>query len=626
MNRVTPIRTILIVLLLLIAAPALAQAPVSYRLSFPEPEHRFAQVEATFPDVLKGQPLRFRMSRSSPGRYALHEFAKNVSDVRAFDGKGLELVVTRVSPHEWSASGHDGTVRVTYKVFGDRVDGTYLGIDSTHAHLNMPATLMWAQGYEGRPARVRIESPDPTWKIATQLFSTTDPWTFTAPNLQYLMDSPAEVGPVVFRSFTVANPDGKRYEIRVAVHDAASEADVEAYATDVEKIVREQQAIFGELPDYDGGTYTFLADYLPYAGGDGMEHRNSTVVSGRLTLANPQQRRGALGTASHEFFHCWNVERIRPAGLEPFDFARENMSDGLWVAEGFTSYYGGLAMQRAGLRTLPQTVAGFGGAIDAIVNGPGRQVRSAAEMSRMAAFIDGYRSGDPTDFQNTIISYYTWGSALALGLDLSLREVSGGRVALDDYMRELWRVHGKPGGPAPGLVAKPYSLRDLRDRLAEVSGSRSFANEWFDRYVEGRDAMDYAKLVERAGLVLRKRSPATPWLGQFTVEVSEAGAAITAYVPPGSPAYAAGLESGDVIKTLDGEPINAEGKLLEIVKRHKPGDQIRVEFLRRGKPVTSTITFAEHPGLELATIESAGGTLTDAQKAFREAWLGTKVK
>jgi predicted metalloprotease with PDZ domain len=618
--------TLLVTFSLALAPQPPALAPVVYRISAPEPAHRWAEVEVTVPDAPRGRPVRLRMSRSSPGRYALHEFAKNVYDVRAADGKGIALAVDRVSPHEWSVSGHDGTVRLRYKVFGDRVDGTYLAIDATHLHLNMPAALMWAPGYEGRPAEVHIQPPDPSWTVATQLFPTPDRWRFTAPNLQYLMDSPVEVGPLTVRRFTVANADGRRYEIRVAVHDAAGAADLEAYVADIERVVREQQAIFGELPAFEPGTYTVLADYLPYAAGDGMEHRNSTVVTGRLTLANAGDRRRALETVSHEFFHGWNVERIRPAGLEPFDFTRENMSDSLWLAEGFTEYYGLLTLARAGLAGLDETVAEWGGAINAVVNGPGRRVRSAAEMSRMAPFVDGYRPADPTNFGHTIISYYTWGSALALGLDLSLRATTNGQVTLDDYLRALWRAHGTPGGPQPGLVARPYTAVDLRDRLAEVVRSRSFANEFFDRYVEGREAMDYARLVEPAGLVLRRRSPGAPWIGQFSVSVSDAGATITSYLAPDSPAYGAGLEQGDLIKTIDGDAVTSQARLQEVFRRHKPGDRVRVEFLRRGTPVTATLTLAESPTLELVTLESTGGTLTDAQRAFRAAWLGSKAK
>src|SRR2546428_3343579 len=194
----------LVALIISFAAPASAQAPVAYRLSLPQPEHHWMEVEVTFADVPAGT-LEVRMSRSSPGRYALHEFAKNVYDVRVADASGAPLVFTRPNPHEWDVRDHTGTVRVSYKVFGDRVDGTYLAIDRTHAHINMPAALMWARGLERRAVTVRFEQPPgESWRVGTQLYSGADAQTFTAPNMQYLMDSPTEFSAFSVRTFTCA--------------------------------------------------------------------------------------------------------------------------------------------------------------------------------------------------------------------------------------------------------------------------------------------------------------------------------------------------------------------------------------------------------------------------------------
>ena len=352
-NRARSIRywALSAVLSALLVAPALAQQPVRYRVSFPAPEHHYAQVEVTFTGVPAGT-LEARMSRSSPGRYAVHEFSKNVFDLHAFDGKGKELKPSRPHPSQWNVSGHDGTVRIVYKVFGLHVDGTYLAVDDTHAHMNMPATLMWARGFDMRPARVTFEPPAGSkWKPATQLFPTEDAWTFTAPNLQYLMDSPTELSDYTLRSFKVRNPDGKEFTIHTAVHHDGDPSAIDEYAAGTEKIVNEAAAIFGEFPVFDNGSYTFLGDYVPWGGGDGMEHRNSTVVASPTSFKNPQTVRGALGTVSHEFFHAWNVERIRPKSLEPFNFEDANISGELWLAEGFTQYYGPLIMARAGLQT-----------------------------------------------------------------------------------------------------------------------------------------------------------------------------------------------------------------------------------------------------------------------------------
>jgi predicted metalloprotease with PDZ domain len=607
-------------------AVAPAAAPVTYRLTFPEPEHRWMEVEVTFPDIPRDKPIELRMSRSSPGRYALHEFGKNLFELHAYDSKGAELTATRPNPYQWDVGGHDGSVRVRYRIYGDHVDGTYFAVDTTHAHLNMPAALIWARGLDDRPARITFEPPrNSGWRAATQLYPTSDPMTFTAPNLQYLFDSPAELSALTLREFTVAGPDGRQARFRIALHHTGSDADADALAADVEKIAREQGAIFGEFPDYEPGTYTFLLDYLPWVAGDGMEHRNSTVIASRISTSNAAQRSAALGTISHELFHGWNVERIRPRSLEPFDFTQANMSSELWFAEGFTSYYGPLAIQRAGLSELDDTLRGFGFGIDAVVNGPGRRFRSAVDSSRMAPFVDSARSVDRTNFSNTSISYYTHGAVIGLGLDLSLRDRSDSRVTLDDYMRALWHKFGKPGGPAPGLVAQPYTMQGLRETLAEVAQDKAFADRFFDRYIEGRDVVDYATLLSRAGCVLRRRQPGRGWIGNLNLDRDGDGVKIGRLVAPGTPAYAAGLEQDDVITAINNKPVATTADVEFALRDLRPGEKAAIAFLRRGQPARTTVTIAADPALDLVTLETTGGTLTPAQRTFRERWLGTKV-
>src|SRR5262245_13871437 len=210
-----------------------------------------------------------------------------------------------------------------------------------------------------------------------------------------------------------------------------------------------------------------------------MEHRNSTVISQRGSIAHDGRR--LLGTVAHEFFHCWNVERIRPRGLEPFDFDRANISGELWLAEGFTQYYGPLTLQRASLVDLSSTVRTFGGLIESVAD-DARQVRSAEEMSQMAAFIDGGRTVDRTNWTNTVISYYPFGGAIALAMDLTLRDRTDSRLSLDDFMRAMWRKYGKPGGAREGYVDQPYTVGDAETTLAEVAGDRAFAHDFFVKY------------------------------------------------------------------------------------------------------------------------------------------------
>jgi predicted metalloprotease with PDZ domain len=614
-------RCALIVLLatLLAAAPE-AQAPVEYRLSFPEAEHRLMDVEVRFTDLPPG-PLELRMSRSSPGRYALHEFAKNVFGVRVFDGNGAPLAVERPNPHQWTVSTHPGTVTVRYRIFGDRVDGTYLGIDTTHAHINMPSALMWARGVADRAATVRFEPPAGSgWRVGTQLLPGADPLTYTAPNLQYLMDSPTEVSAFSVRSFTLADAPGAP-QVRLVVHHAGTDADLDAFARDVERIVRETRHVFGEYPAFEGNTYTFIADYLPWASGDGMEHRNSTILT---SAASIRSNGGALlGTVAHEFVHAWNVERIRPRSLEPFNLEEANMSSELWFAEGFTSYYGPLMLSRAGLQDLNDFTAEIGSVINDVLQAPGRLLRSAEEMSRMAPFVDAATSADRTSFDNTYLSYYTWGAAIGLALDLSLRDRSDGAVTLDHFMQAMWRAFGKPGGAAPGVVDRPYTAADLETTLAEVSGDAAFARDFFTRFVRGNDVADYGRLLGRAGFLVRPVSPGRGFMGDVRLQDVQGRPRIIAATPFGSPLYRAGLDRDDVILAVGGTDVASADDLERVIRSRRPGDELPIVFERHGRRVTAALRLDADPRIEVLTLEQAGQKPSAAQQRFRDAWLSS---
>ena len=613
-----------LLLLFLAPGPLFAQAPIAYRLTFPEPEHRWMQVDVSFAD-LPADPLELHMSRASPGRYAVHEFAKNVFEVQVTDTAGNPLAVTHTAPHEWIVATHPSSVRVSYRVFGDRTDGTYLSVDSAHAHINMPAALMWARGLETRAATVRFELPaGSTWRVATQLFPGTDAQTFSAPNLQYLMDSPSEFSGFALRTFTV--PDGSRQPtFRLAIHHDGDDAELDAFARDVEKIVREARGVYGEFAPYDGGTYTFIADYLPWANGDGMEHRNSTILTSSSSIRT--NRAGLLGTVSHEFFHSWNVERIRPKSLEPFNFDDANMSGELWLAEGFTNYYGPLVLRRAGLMQLSEFAATMATVINAVTFSPGRQVHTAEEMSQMAPFVDAATSIDRTNFDNTFISYYTWGESIALGLDLTLRQRSGGRITLDDFMRAMWQQFGKPGGRAPGYVDRPYTMAEAKAVLATVAGDRAFADDFFVRYIQGHEVPDYAPLLTAAGLVLRPRAPQSGFAGELRLQDAPGGVRINGAVPAGSPAYRAGLDRDDVITAIGGMAARRAEDVDAAIRATSPGNTVTVTFLHRGRgqSQTATIRTVADPTLEVVPAEQAGGALTDAQRRFRETWLSSRA-
>jgi predicted metalloprotease with PDZ domain len=619
-----------IALVIAAAAPGRAQTPppVTYVVTFPEPEHHWLQVEARFPDVGRA-PLDVRMSRSSPGRYAVHEFAKNVFSFDAFDAAGRALTPTRPDADVWRIAGHDGTVRVVYRLFGDTADGTHMAVDTTHAHLNMPATFMWAVGLDDRPVAITFVPPPASgWSAGTQLYPTADPFRFTAPNLQYFMDSPTELARLVTSTFDVPNPGHAPAHFRVMTHSDGAQADVDALTALIARLVREEMAVFGELPDYEPGTYTFLLDLVGWTHSDAMEHRNSTYISSpAIDVRTANGRLDVLDMIAHEFFHTWNIERIRPAGLEPFDFTRENVTCCLWLGEGFTQYYGELLLRRAGLSSaLPLS---YGPLVQR--SSSARQTRSAVEMSEYAPFADAAVANDASDAERTFLSYYDFGAGLALDLDLTLRERSGGRQSLDDYMRRLWQEFGRTAAPRPGYVAMPYTLADLRRVLAELTGDSAFANAFFDRYVEGHEAIDIAPLFTAIGLVPTGDTTPSGWIGAPQVSADAGGLRLGSVHPTrgewlapfGSPLYAAGLDAGDRLVTIDGEPATL-ARWNTHVARARPGDRLVVGAERRdGRAFTTTIVVAEDPG-DVFWIDSASPT--DAQRRLRAQWLDSRVQ
>lgn len=608
----------LISLLALSSSAAAQQKKVHYDIAFPNAAQHEAQVTATFAGLARGTTLHVRMSRSSPGRYAPAAFAKNVWDVIATDGHGKTLSVTRPDSHGWDVAGHDGTVRIHYTAWGDRIDGTYLSIDHSHARMNMPATFMWAHGLEMAPIRLTIH-PQPGWQVATQLVPV-DSTVFTAPNLQYFMDSPTEVGPVTWRRWT-GTYNGTTSTWRIAVHHLGTEAQVDTFVTMVKRVVAEEVAMWGEPAGYDYGTYTFLADYLPWAGGDAMEHRNSTFLSNRRGMETRPYLIDHLGNLAHEFFHSWNMERLRSKEVEPFDFDRENMSDALWFGEGFTNYFHPLMIRRAGLYTDSEYVAQLGRAIVGTMTAVARNHGSPVDMSRDAVFFDGGTSLDPSNQTNIFLSYYTWGSVVAAGLDLTLRERF--HKSLDDYMRLLWQDYGKHQSKALA-PERPYTVAILRAELGKLVGDKGFADDFFRRYVDGREVPDFASLLTPAGMVLVK-DPATPYFGA-SMENDPKGVFIN-WSAPGSSAYTMGLASGDMVLSIDGEPTTTIVALNAIIARHKVGDVLKVEYLQKeATSATVPMTLVGRQAMRVTTFENAGMPVTDGIRAFRRDWLGSKVK
>jgi predicted metalloprotease with PDZ domain len=612
---------------LLISFAAVAQQDIQkaifYSISFPNAEHHEADIVITVPQAPTGK-MFVRMSRSSAGRYATHEFGKNIYNIKASNVDGSSLVITQIEGDLYEIPDHAETVKISYTLFGNWTDGTYTGIDPSHAHLNMPATFMWVVGQDKRPLKFEFNDLDKRgWKVATQLKHDGDN-VYSAPGLQYMMDSPTELSAYKVSSWEVDN-NGKKEKINLSIHSDDDQALVDNFAKQVQRMVLEEKAVFGELPAYDYGEYTFLDDVYPTVSGDGMEHRNSTcIVQPAPKVAGNEL--ALLGTFSHEYFHSWNVKRIRPKSLEPFNFEHANMSSELWFAEGFTQYYGELVLARAGFRTLDQYTRTLGGLVNQVLNTPGAAKYSAAHMSRYAIYADAGVSIDPNNQANIFTSYYTYGGAIALALDLRLR--SEFNLTLDDYMRTVWLSRGK--------VMKPYTIPDLQSDLAKVTKNPKFAADFFSKYITGVEKNNYEALLAKAGLLLRREDAGKGWAGPLNFarnrgRSGEARVATDEGLPVsvsiiGTPVYKAGLDVGDIITKADEKDIKDAAGFTEALSGKKPGDKIAVTYKNRTGVHETSIVLEENPNFEVLTYEKAGKELSKEQADFRNSWLSTKVK
>ncbi|MFI8604799.1 M61 family metallopeptidase [Cellulophaga baltica] len=574
----------------------------SYTISFENAVHHEAEITATFPKITS-EIFSVRMSRTSPGRYALHEFAKNIYAVKATDGQGKSLTIKRPNPYQWDISGHDGTVNISYTLFADRADGTYSQIDETHAHLNIPATFMYAPEFSERKINVNFQPrEDLNWKIATQLPLVSNT-TYSADNLQYFMDSPTELSNFGMREFEVTEADGKKKNIRFVLHHNGTEAELDTYFEKIKKTVMAEKAVFGELADFDYGTYTFLACYIPNASGDGMEHRNSTILTNTRSLSDGGMEKN-MGTVSHEFFHSWNVERIRPKSLEPFNFEEANMSGELWFAEGFTSYYTNLILCRAKLITDQEYVEGITGTFNYVWNSPARQFFNPIEMSYQAPFVDAATSVDPVNRENTFISYYSYGSILGLALDLSLREKG---LNLDDFMKLVWTTYGKK--------EIPYTVKNLNESLNTYAG-KDFGDAFFNAYIYKGNMPDYTALFKTVGVTLSQQAAVANFGASVIINANLQGE-IRRNTTIGNPAYLGGLDKGDFITKINGQALPSSTNFEDYIKTFSVGTELTIDFLRNAEPQKTTVRLASNPEYSIKLADNPSKiTLKN-----RTAWL-----
>ncbi len=595
----------LIILFFLILQSGFTQVRNKYSISFNNAKHHEANIVATFTNLQSGT-ISLQMSRSSPGRYALHEFAKNVHNVRITDSKGKDVIVTRPNLHQWDVTGHDGTIYVYYTLFADRGDGTYSQVNETYSLINNPATFMYISSLEERPIEVSyVLRDDLKWKIATQLKPLGDN-IFLAPNLQYFMDSPALLSNHTIKEYKVGSGN-KEYLIKMALQHEGTDEEADNFFDLVKKVVAEEKMVFGDYPNFDNNEYTFLVCFMPQVSRDGMEHRNSSVITSPISIQNGGMQDN-ISLFAHEFFHIWNVERIRPVSLEPFDFSKANVCDELWFAEGVTSYYTDLSLCRSGVISREEYMNRLTKTYNRVWNSPALKYYNPIQMSRKAPFVDAAISVAPINKGNTYVSYYSYGNMLGLALDLSLRDEKND-LNLDDFMKLFWTKYGK--------TEIPYTTDNLFITLREYAG-KSFADDFFSKYINGKEMPDYKKLLSTVGIYLKSKKEA--YIGA-EVEFTKNGLArVSEYTRQDTPAYIAGLEKEDIILSIGNKSFSNLEQYYEVINKYRPGKKTILKFKRNGEDKTIYVTMGENPEIEVTEYSNPNKKML----LNRENWLSSK--
>ncbi len=616
-------------LLLVTSVAALTQDQplrIKYWLAISHPNsHLFeVNIEVEVPSEAKLESLDFQMPKWSPGRYAVFDFAKNVQEVQAgslcppnLECEQVILPVTRVDDQTWSVQiggfkliDNIKRFRLSYKVFANDLSGTFSELDSRHANFNGGCVFMYVVNHKQDAVGLSINPPK-DWRIVNGRTEKPDQSEWQFPNWDIMTDTPTEIAPDWTEDdFKV---DGKQYH--VVVHSLGNEGGKRpALVRDIEKIVRTETAMWG-APEFD--SYTFLLHFAnDLHSSDGMEHLTSTQIIEPGALADPGMYEEALDAIAHEFFHVWNVKRLRPIELGPWDFTRPANTRGLWIAEGITNYYGHLMQRRAGLWDNAKLLSTFGAQITEVENAPGSRLMNAEESSLSAPFIDDAPHAQQTNLANTSISYYPKGEVLGLVLDLLIRGKTGGRASLDDVMRRMYEeFYLKSPNATYYLRGRGYRPEDFERMVSQVAGEDM--SDFFKRYVRGVESPPYEEAFAQVGLHV-VREPRQPVGVGITADESDHTNFKIASVRSGSPATEAGLQVGDIIKTFDGIRLTP-GNFLSTIGRYRPGNHIELIIHRGQRSMKIMLTLGE-PQILNYRIEEMKDAPAET-KALRAAWL-----
>lgn len=577
---------------------------VQYRVAVPAPATHMVEVALTLTNWQE-PCLDVVFPVWTPGSYLVREYARHLQEFAAVDAAGRSLPWRKLGKNHWQIeTGAERrspqTLTLAYRLYANELTVRTNHVDASHAYLNGAATFLRVPALAQQPIQVTVQVPHPDWQVTTTLTECDRGdrrRTYQAADFDELVDSPIEMGQHHVSDFEAG---GKAHQLVIWGQGNADPADL---IPPIQKMIEVEARIFGDELPYD--RYLFLL-HLSAVGYGGLEHKNSCSLNyPRLGFANPEKRERFLQLVAHEFFHLWNVKRIRPIELQTFDYDRENYTPSLWFCEGVTSYYDLLIPLRAGVYDRRAFLGYLSKDMTRFLTTPGRLVQPLRESS-FDAWIKLYRREAHSD--NHQMSYYLKGQLVALVLDLLIRDRSDNQRSLDDVMRRLWQDYGR--------TEIGYSAAALEGVIAEVADTD--LSDFFARYLDTTEPLPLGDYLERFGLKLRGDATSQPpYLGIRVA--SETGREVIQFVEAESPAWVVGIDPGDELLAIDGVRVNAE-QLGDRLRDYAPGDRIALSVFHGDELRTYGVTLASPQALRytLAPIQDP----TPEQQNRLEGWLG----
>ncbi len=577
---------ILIIILSILVSQQLLATSINYEVSMSKPHTHYFEVNITIDDYKK-EYIDIQMPVWTPGSYLIREFSKNVEELHVFFNQ-KEIKTTQLNKNTWRIlSNNASNITISYLVYANELSVRTSFIDASHGYFNGANMFMFVKELMNQPTTLKI-TPYKDWKkISTSLkkISTTE-FIYEAPNYDILVDSPVEIGNHETFSF---NASGTTHH--VAMYGEGN-YNIEKLQLDMPKVIEAATEVFGENPNV---AYTFIIHNLTKGSG-GLEHLGSTTLQVNRWTYEGEDYKGFLNLVAHEYFHLWNVKRIRPSSLGPFDYNNENYTDLLWVMEGFTSYYDELLLYRAGIYTEDEMIRRFTGSISSVENQPGNKIMSAADAS-FNAWIKGYRPSENS--YNTSISYYTKGSVIANVLDIMIAESTKGEKSLDDVMKFLYQEYYKKQG-------RGFNITEMRKAIEHISGLD--LTSFFDKYVFGTETFDYNTIFNYANyeMVMLENK-------KISIGISQSNNIIKS-VTRNTSGYNGGLNVDDEIIGING--FRFDGNFYNFISDKKVGDKISILISRDN--ILQTIEF---PLIESTSLSYKLTKKDDSENVVYKKWL-----